>query len=215
MDILILTYSQSLTWLELEGFLGCLTAPRKSGVLKKKTDKDRINALLSRLLMISEISSRTGIPQKKIRFEFGSHGKPYLRDSKLQFSLSHTNGAICMAFSDTPSATEDGEIGVDIENRSRRVNPVMYKRSLSDEELERVHSSEDFIRCWVQKEAFLKRLGIGLSRDLRGISTPTLPDTAEFDVGDYIIGISGKGARDAAIKTLTADDLLSRFVKLL
>lgn len=215
MDILILTYSQSLTWLELEGYLGCLTAPRKNGVLKKKTEKDRINALLSRLLMLSEISSRTGIPQNKIKFDFGSHGKPYLKDSKLQFSLSHTNGAICMAFSEFPENPNNEEIGVDIENRSRRVNPNMYKRSLSDEELARVHSSEDFIRCWVQKEAFLKRLGIGLSRDLRGISTPSLPDTAEFDVSDYMVGISGKGAREAQIKTMTADDLLGRFTKIL
>lgn len=215
MEILILTYSQSLTWIELEGYLGCLTTPRKNGVLKKKTDKDRINALLSRLLMVSEISSRTGIPQKKIKFEFGSHGKPYLKDSKLQFSLSHTNGAICMAFSDYHENPDNEEIGVDIENRSRRVNPNMYERSLSNEELASVRSSEDFIRCWVKKEAFLKRLGIGLSRDLRGISTPSLPDTAEFDVGDYIVGISGKGAREAQIKTLTADDLLGRFTKVL
>lgn len=215
MDILILTYSQSLTWAELDGYLGCLTAPRRNGVLKKKTDKDRINALLSRLLMISEISSRTGIPQKKIKFEFGSHGKPYLKDSRLQFSLSHTNGAICMAFSESPENPDNQEMGVDIENRSRRVNPIMYKRSLSDEEFARVHSSEDFIRCWVQKEAFLKRLGIGLSRDLRGINTLSLPDTAEFDAGDYIVGISGKGAREAQIKTMTADDLLERFTKIL
>ncbi len=215
MEILILTYSQSLSWAELEGYLGCLTALRKNGVLKKKTDKGRISALLSRLLMLSEISSRTGIPQKKIRFEFGSHGKPYLKDSHLQFSLSHTDGAVCMAFSDFPENPDNEEIGVDIENRDRRVNPNMYKRSLSDEELATVHTPEDFIRCWVQKEAFLKRLGIGISRDLRGINTLLLPDTAKFDTGDYIVGISGKGADGAQIKTITADDLLGRFTKIL
>lgn len=209
MDILILSYSQSLSWNEIEGYLGCLDATRRNGILKKKTEKDRINALLSRLLMLSEISSRTGIPQKKIRFDFGTHGKPYLKDNSLQFSLSHTNGAICMAFS------ASDEIGVDIESRSRRVDPVIYKRSLSDEEQERVHTPEDFIRCWVQKEAFLKRLGIGISRDLRGISTPTLPDTAVFDAGNYIVGISGKGAHEVQIKTITLDDLLNRYTKIL
>lgn len=215
MEILILTYSQSLTWSELEGYLGCLTAPRRNGVLKKKTDKDRINALLSRLLMLSEISNRTGIPQKKIKFDFGSHGKPYLNNSKLQFSLSHTNGAICMAFSDHPEDPSNEELGVDIEDRCRKVNPVMYKRTLSDAEAKSVHSPEDFIRCWVQKEAFLKRLGIGLSRDLRGIDTTILPDTAEFDVGNHMVGISGEGAREARITTMTADDLLARYTKLL
>lgn len=214
MDILILTYPQSLTWTELEGYLGCLTAPRRNGILKKKTDKDRINALLSRLLMLSEISNRTGIPQSKIKFDFGPHGKPYLQNSHLQFSLSHTNGAICMAFSEFPEKPDNEEIGIDIELKSRKVNPVMYKRVLSDEELKNVHSDERFIRCWVQKEAFLKRLGIGLSRDLRGISTPIIPDTTAFDEGEYIIGISGKNSLNSVIKNISLDDLLERFVKL-
>lgn len=215
MDILILTYPQNLTWTEIEGYLGCLTAPRKNGVLKKKTEKDKINALLSRLLMMSEISNRTGIPQKKIAFDFGSHGKPYLKNSHLQFSLSHTNGAICMAFSEFPEKPDNEEIGIDIELKSRKVNPVMYKRVLSAEELKTVHSDEKFIRCWVQKEAFLKRLGIGISRDLRGISTPMLPDTTAFEEGEYIIGISGKKSLNSVIKNITLDELLGRFTKIL
>lgn len=215
MDILILTYPQSLTFAEIEGYLGCLTAPRKNGVLKKKTEKDRINALLSRLLMVSEISARTGIPQKKIVFEFGSHGKPYIKNSHLQFSLSHTNGAICMAFSEFAENPENEEIGIDIERKDRKVNPIMYKRVLSDDELKNVYSDEKFIRCWVQKEAFLKRLGIGISRDLRGISTSVIPDTTAFDEGEYIIGISGKNSLNSAIKNITLDELLARFTKIL
>lgn len=215
MDILILTYPQSLTWAEIEGYLGCLTAPRKNGVLKKKTEKDRINALLSRLLMLSEISERTGIPQKKIAFDFGPHGKPYIKNSHLQFSLSHTNGAICMAFSEFPEKPDNEEIGIDIELKSRKVDPVMYKRVLSGEELKNVHSDERFIRCWVRKEAFLKRLGIGISRDLRGLNTPTLPDTSYFDEGEYIIGISGKNSLNSVIKNISLDELLGRFTKIL
>lgn len=215
MEILILNYSQSLTWLELEGYLGCLNKDRQRGILKKKTEKDRINSLLSRLLVLSEISARTGIPQNKIRFDFGSHGKPYLKESRLQFSLSHANGAICAAFSDMPENPENGELGVDIENRTRRVNPLMYKRSLSDEEQKTVRSSEDFLRCWVRKEAFLKRLGIGISRDLRGIDTTSLPDTAVFEVGENLVGISGKGALEAKIKTISLEELLGWYTKIL
>ncbi len=68
MDIILLRYPENTSWLELEGFLGCLTPARRNGVLKKKTQSDRINTLLSRLLMLSEIEKRTGIKQSKIEY---------------------------------------------------------------------------------------------------------------------------------------------------
>lgn len=219
MDILILTYSQSLSWKELEGYLGCLTPARRRGVLKKKQESDRINSLLSRLLVLSEITRRTGIPQNKIRFDFGTHGKPYLKNSKLQFSLSHTNGAVCAAFSaipddNTAENSDIGEIGIDIENRRRRVNPVIYDRSLAKDEKPLVRSPEDFIRCWVKKEAFLKRTGFGIVCDLKGINTNLLPDTAAFDCGELIVGASGRGALTAAVTTISLEELLGRYTKL-
>ena len=223
MDIYVLTYSQNLTWKELEGYLGCLTPARRRGILKKKQEPERINALLSRLLVLSELTRRTGIPQNKISFEFGKHGKPYIKNSSLQFSLSHTKRAICAAFSaisgnggkpDASSAGEIGEIGIDIERRDRRVDPAIYDRTLAENEKPLVHSSEDFIRCWVQKEAFVKRTGFGIVSDLRGINTNILPDTAAFDYGDLIIGASGRGALDPSINAISLNELLGRYVKI-
>lgn len=221
MDILILTYSQNLSWKEIEGYLGCLTPARRRGILKKKQEADRINALLSRLLVLSEITRRTGIPQNKISFDFGTHGKPYLKNSKLQFSLSHTNGAICAAFtaipddsSESSETSEIGEIGIDVENRHRRVNPVIYKRALAEDEKPLIRTPEDFVRCWVKKEAFLKRTGIGIVCDLKGINTNILPDTAAFDCGELIIGASGRGALTASVTKITLEELLGRYTKL-
>lgn len=206
MEILVLKVSDRLTWLELEGYMGCLSGARQRGILKKKREGDRINALLSQLLVLSELSRRTGLPLRKIKFELGTHGKPYLKDGGVQFSLSHTGGAICAAFSDKE------EIGVDIERKDRRVNDVMYKRVLSDEEMFLLTSNSDFLRFWVQKEAFLKRLGIGITRDLRGVNSPELPDTTAIDFDGYFIGASGKGACDASIREVTLDEILDRYV---
>lgn len=206
MEILVLKVSDKLTWLELEGYMGCLSGARQRGILKKKCEGDRINALLSQLLVLSELSRRTGLPLRKIKFELGTHGKPYLKDGEVQFSLSHTGGAICAAFSDKE------EIGVDIERKDRRVNDVMYKRVLSDEEMFLLTSNSDFLRFWVQKEAFLKRLGIGITRDLRGVNSPELPDTTAIDFDKYFIGASGKGACDASIREVTLDEVLDRYV---
>lgn len=210
MDIILLKYPEKTSWLEVEGFAGCLTPARRNGVLKKKTEGDRINALLSRLLMLSEIESRTGIKQSKIEFTRGAHGKPYIKDSKLQFSLSHTGSAICLAFS------ENGEIGVDIERRDRAIKPELYKRVLCGEELAALENGGNFIRFWVQKEAFLKRLGLGISRDLRGVNTLTLPNTAAVECGGYYIGISGKDINENSqvqVREIELSALLDRYIK--
>lgn len=210
MDIILLKYPESTSWLEVEGFAGCLTPARRNGVLKKKTEGDRINALLSRLLMLSEIESRTGIKQSKIDFTRGPHGKPYIKDCPLQFSLSHTGNAICLAFS------ENGEIGVDIERQSRTIKPELYKRVLCDDELAEVENGGSFIRFWVQKEAFLKRLGLGISRDLRGVNTLTLPNTTAVESGEFLIGISGKDIDENSqvqVREIDLSALLDRYIK--
>lgn len=186
--------------------MGCLSGARQRGIMKKKSDGDRINALLSRLLILSELSRRTKLPLRKLKFELGTHGKPYLKAGGVQFSLSHTRGAICAAFSDKE------EIGVDIERKDRRVNEAMYKRVLSDEETFHLTSNGDFLRFWVQKEAFLKRLGIGITRDLRGVNSLELPDTTAIEYGAYFVGASGKGALDAVVREISLKELLSRYV---
>lgn len=206
MEILLLK-TGNVSWSELSGFLGCLDGARRKSVLKKVDDRDKINSLLSRLLMLSELEKRTKIPRKKLAFTLGAYGKPYLKNSNVYFSMSHTEGAIVAAFCDGE------EIGADVERKKRRVNERMYPRVLSESEQKSVKSSEDFLRLWVQKEAFLKRLGVGITRDLRAISPETLPDTAALDCGDFLVGISGKGAKEATVTEIPLEELLSRFIK--
>ena len=78
MEILLLR-TGNVSWSELSGFLGCLDSARRKSVLKKANDSDRINSLLSRLLMLSELEKRTKIPRKKLAFTLGAYGKPYMR----------------------------------------------------------------------------------------------------------------------------------------
>ena len=205
MDIILLKTNDA-NWNELSGYLGCLDSARRKSVLKKAGDGDKINALLSRLLLLSELEKRTGIPMKKLSFVKGSYGKPYLKNSGLFFSMSHTSGAIAAAFS------EDGEIGVDVEKKSRVINERMFERALSEDERKTAKTSEDFLDLWVRKEAFLKRLGIGITRDLRTVSAESLPDTVSIDCGEYFVGASGKGT--AELSEIRLSELLDRFVKL-
>ncbi len=209
MEILALKVPENLTFAEISGYMGWLSPARRKSIEKKKNEGDKINALLSRLLILSEISQRTGLSEKKISFRKGSQGKPYLKNSELQFSLSHTKGAIAAGFGDIM------ELGVDIERKSRKINPSLYGRTLSAGELEKTHSDEDFLRFWVRKEAFLKRLGLGIAHDLKEINTLVVPDTAVYEWDDFFIGASGEGAESAAVKEISLDELLGRFVKML
>lgn len=206
MDIILIETGE-LTFREVSGFLGCVTRARRESIDRKKNETDKLNALLGELLLISEIEARTGIPRRKIAFEKGRFGKPYLKGEELWFSLSHTKGAVCAAFS------REGETGVDIERRDRRFNEILYKRTLCAEEQALVCGGEDFLRMWVKKEAFLKRLGVGITRDLRGVNTLTLPDTEAMEAGEYLLGASGEGAASAKLIRLTAEELLGRFVR--
>lgn len=190
---------------QAEKYLPYVSALRRSRIAKKRSGEDKLLSLTAGLLLSQELSRRTGIPREKLRFEHGSFGKPYLIGSSLQFSLSHTKGAVCAAFSD------DGEVGADIESVSRRVSEGLYSRVLGENERPLVHSSKDFIRLWVQKEAFLKRLGTGIASDLRGADTTLMKDTAVFETGGFLVGISGKGTESAAIRTIQLDELLTRF----
>ena len=204
MDIFVVE-TKGADFASLEKYLVCVSPARRKAVLDKAQEENRIQSLVGGLLIRSELSYRTGIPIKKLCFERGAHGKPYLKGADAQFSLSHTKGAVCAAFSD------DGEIGVDIERGDRRASEALMRKVLCENERQAVHSDADFVNVWVKKEAFLKRTGIGLATKLCGADTTLLPDIAAFSCGDFIVGAAGKGALQANVCMLELDDLLARF----
>ncbi len=206
---IIVVKTDNLSFSELEKYLPLVPPARREVILKKKNDSDKVLSVISGLLLRSELSGRLNLPPKKISFVRGPHGKPYIKGGDIQFSLSHTGGAVCLAVADTA----DGEIGVDIERSDRKISERLYERALSDNEKMFAQSSEGFLRIWVKKEAFLKRTGIGVATDLKGADTTILPDTADFRFGDYYIGTSGRNAENAKIVELSADELLARFNK--
>lgn len=207
MDIYLIK-TNDIAFSQLTPYLDCVSFFRRAVIERRRDDAAKVNSLISELLILCEISRRTGIDREKLRFRSGPHGKPYIRNKNgawLEFSVSHTDGAVTAAFSG------EGEIGIDIERPDRRVSDAMYNRVLCDEERVHVTSGADFIRAWVQKEAFLKRLGVGITRDLRGVNSLELPDTVAETFRGYFIGISGKGAADAQMIQLTCEELLGHF----
>lgn len=105
-------------------YLPYVSALRRDRIARKRSGSDKLLSLTAGLLISLEVTRRTGIPRGSIRYVHGAFGKPYLDGSTLQFSLSHTKGAVCAVFSDG----ESGEVGVDIERRDRRVSERIRER---------------------------------------------------------------------------------------
>ncbi|MDQ1522053.1 MAG: 4-phosphopantetheinyl transferase, partial [Actinomycetota bacterium] len=101
------------------------------------------------------------------------HGRPELAGiaGAPSFSLSHSGDVAVVAVS-----TE--QVGADVEVvRARRYLDRIAQRTLRADEYSRWESLRDdeqvaaFLRSWTAKEAYLKMLGVGLTRALREIPT--------------------------------------------
>ncbi|MFC0599210.1 4'-phosphopantetheinyl transferase family protein [Streptomyces palmae] len=92
------------------------------------------------------------------------HGRPAVAGAPLHFNMSHAGDLVLFAFAGTP-------IGADVERLQPvevvdQVSPSLHARERA--ELAALPAAERpaaFARCWTRKEAYLKGLGTGLSRD--------------------------------------------------
>ncbi len=148
-------------------------------------------------------------PYGKFEFSRRELGKPFIVDSDITYSLSHTNGCIGCAFCvdrllvDVPKlpkiVTESGvyvipspypcEIGLDIEvcdrSRTKERMDSIASRYYSDGEKERLETCEnkyyDFYAIWTGKESYVKCTGDGM-KAITAVDTANLqPGTVIFE----------------------------------
>ena len=89
-------------------------------------------------------------------------GKPYFPDRKWHFSISHTKHfAFC--------ALSRNNIGLDAEEKGRKVSTALMDKYTSDAEKNRLGGDpqDAFLRLWVLKEAESKRTGRGMGNWLK------------------------------------------------
>lgn len=89
-----------------------------------------------------------------VRIGYHANGAPYLPDSPLFLSLSHTRGYAALLLQETPAA------GIDIEYRSDRVLKIR-RRFLSPAEnaaIDPLHEAEHLLVHWCAKETLFKMI---------------------------------------------------------
>jgi 4'-phosphopantetheinyl transferase len=103
------------------------------------------------------------------------HGRPYLPGGP-EFSLSRSGRWAAIALS------AEERIGVDLEERqpAARLEPLRATL-LAPGEL-----SDDLLRTWVRKEAFVKASGEGLNRPLTTVTADS--SVIDLDLGDDLVG---------------------------
>ena len=116
---------------------------------------------------------------------FNDYNKPYLKNEKIYFNISHDNGTTVLVISDK-------EIGVDLEYYIFKESVVRkyFTNNEQNEILNSANKEYDFTRIWVMKEAFVKMKGIGISYGLMNVDTTKIKDKIELIENErYLIAI--------------------------
>jgi 4'-phosphopantetheinyl transferase len=136
-------------------------------------DKDRHQFLVTRGMIRTLIGRYLDVDPAGCAFEADPYGRPALvhpPGAGLAFNISHTTGLVACVFA------RDAEIGVDVEDASRPVEPGLARRFFSPDEADALEGVAEqarparFYEYWTLKEAYVKARGMGLSLPLDGFS---------------------------------------------
>ena len=144
-------------------------------------ERDTRRFVVSHTILRMLLSEMTTIPASRLRLSTGRNSKPALLEElhqPIHFSLARSEEHVVIGFSSHP-------LGVDIESLSISIDVEDFASvALADEEREAlnaidlVNRHEAVLRCWTQKEAYLKAIGVGLYTSPKTIEvsfTPGVP----------------------------------------
>ena len=136
---------------------------------QKKTDafifeKDRLLSLGAGILLHNGLAA-FGCADSDILY--GKNGKPYLKDKKTHFNLSHSGKLAVCAFS-------DDTVGIDVEE-VRTFDDDLANFVYHKSEIDYIRSNfavhdEGFTLLWTIKESIMKYLGTGIGLGARSIT---------------------------------------------
>jgi phosphopantetheinyl transferase len=132
--------------------------------LKNPDNKSFILACYTLLRLI--LSQRLKVKPEEISYFTYGRGKPGIKNSSLNFNISHSGDAFAFAIS------ENAGLGIDLEKNNKELNyKAVVKRFFSVAENSFILDSPDeainlFFLLWTRKEALLKALGTGIIADL-------------------------------------------------
>lgn len=133
-------------------------------------DVDRARFVVAHVALRRFLARAVAVPPEVLRFAHGRFGKPRLVDGAVAFSLAHSETVAVLACGDR-------ELGVDVEDTSRTLDVNLVSAHACSPAEQRLIAAapdaraqrEQLLTLWARKEALLKAVGVGLSRDPRTI----------------------------------------------
>jgi 4'-phosphopantetheinyl transferase len=164
---------------------------RRLEKIKKSKNTLFIKEQLGSHLLLTDVLENTYFQEiDKIEYIYNESGKPYIKDSSLYFSLSHSNGIIALTVSKE-------EIGLDIE-LIKDVKDTLSRRIMNDLEYNTYQSLNKeskkiyFFEVWTSKEAYIKKLGTSITLNPSNISIEedVLLKKISISSNEYMIAVT-------------------------
>lgn len=157
---------------DLDGVRGWLSDEERGRAERFRREGDARAFVFRRTFLRSVLARCTGIAPQDLRFELREFGKPFLDGALAHVRFNTSSSGACVLV----GVSAGREIGVDVEREDQRfLEPEelsrMARRVLTPaeqaglEDLAREQRPGAFLRAWTRKEALLKALGTGLSRE--------------------------------------------------
>jgi 4'-phosphopantetheinyl transferase len=144
---------------------GDTTAEEQARAARFLHPDDALRHLLGRAIVRRWLAPLVGSAPTQVPIVTGAHGKPVLASGAPAFNLSHSGDWVLCALA------VDGRLGVDVEARHALADrDAVAETILSSDERARWRALGDadrdaaFYAIWTRKEAWLKALGVGLTR---------------------------------------------------
>lgn len=169
---------------------------KRARIERTRQRKDRLRTVLADDLARHMLGEAMGISPASVRFTYAASGKPSVAGGGYEFSISHSDDIVVVAIN-------EGPVGIDVEH-IREVSPRLARKYFCDDENFYVfgHEPKDvdfehmastdirmrFFEIWTAKEAYLKRLGEGLSH-LRSVNTTLYPFERHIIDNEYLVSI--------------------------
>lgn len=155
-----------------------LSSDERSRADRFKFDHLRQRFIAGRGFLRSLLARYLHTNPEMIEFQYASQGKPFLKNSAIQFNLAHSEHLALYA------VTLDRAVGIDIERR-RTVDQLekLVQRFFRPSEARTIEAEPElFFQYWTCKEAFLKATGTGLAKlqelEIEGTRLKTIPKEA-------------------------------------
>ena len=168
-DIRNLSQEEYIKWYSL------MSKEKKVRVDRFRFEDDKKRTVIGEMLARQAISAWCNIAVENIVFNKNEYGKPFVKDLAVEFNISHSEDMVVCIVDKDP-------IGIDIE-KIRPIDLSVARRICNDDELLYLFNhtpteddfsyTEDialltrFFEIWTKKEAIVKFLGCGNSKDWR------------------------------------------------